>query len=147
VNILTGIVYHTDILQLAAIEYFIRGMADKPARDALFLFDAVKGVLAVSSEDVQSLASNWDRFTSRLIRLHWHRAHMRRVLARYEDIHDPSFKGFRSVLREGGNDFARFCLKMTGLDHLDLSTNGSPEGLDESLPTGDQKEEEDTTVQ
>ena len=61
------------------IAHILNGVINKPARDALLLHHAIADISSRSSDELR-----YELLISRLVRLHWDKAHLRRVKQEYQ---------------------------------------------------------------
>lgn len=93
-----------DILQGEVIAHILNGVINRPARDSLLLHHAIEDISS-RSKDVEL---RYELLMSRLVRLHWDRAHLAKVKSEYKRKYGKSLE--HDVERATKGDFGKFCL-------------------------------------
>lgn len=109
----------TNNVQHKAMDYMIRGITNKPKRDATAIFNAL--CLDRKSK------SRTDLLASRLVRYHWDIQHMAYVKLEYVRQYQVTMQ--QAVAEGTRGDWGRFC-EVLCEDALDLSVKPSVEPSD-----------------
>ena len=86
------------------IAHILNGVINRPARDSLLLRHAINDVTSKEGD------IRYELLMSRLIRLHWDRAHLAKVKDEYEHKYRESLE--RSVKKATKGDFGAFCVRL-----------------------------------
>lgn len=93
------------------IAHILNGVINKPARDALLLHHAIKDVEDRSKDELR-----YELLISRLVRLHWDKAHLRRVKQEYQQKYKARLEDDVDGATSG--PFGEYCYNLCKADQV-----------------------------
>jgi RecB family exonuclease len=114
-------VFANNTTQGEVIAHILNGVINRPARDAMLLHHALMDLIEPPAPSAKVTASSsastkherqqrFELLISRLVRLHWERAHFARVKAEYEEKYGRVVEEDLEEATKG--DFREFCIAL-----------------------------------